>query len=68
MRQLVVNTAVMMAVIAATLFVPAATQDWPAGWAFFLLMFGFAIAMILWLLRFYPELLAERLTGIGRPA
>lgn len=65
--QLVVRTAGMMVVFAMALFLPAGTLAWPAGWAFFLLMFGFANAMSLWLLRFNPDLLAERLTGIGRP-
>lgn len=57
----------MMAVFAMALFLPAGTLAWPAGWTFFLLMFGFANGMGLWLLRFNPDLLAERLTGIGRP-
>src|SRR5262245_34010717 len=56
----------MMAFIMA-LFLPAGTFGWTAGWIFFLLMFGFSIAISLWLLRFNPDLLAERLTGIGRP-
>jgi len=56
-----------MVVFALVLFLPAGTLAWPAGWTFFLLMFGFTIAISLWLLRFNPDLLAERLTGIGRP-
>lgn len=65
--QLVVRTAGVMVVFAVALFLPAGTLAWPAGWAFFLLMFGFANAMSLWLLRFNPDLLAERMTGIGHP-
>ena len=65
--QLVVKTLATMVVFALVLFLPAGTLAWPAGWAFFLLMFGFTIAISLWLLRFNPDLLAERLTGIGRP-
>jgi len=65
--QLVVKTLVTMVVFALVLFLPAGTLAWPAGWTFFLLMFGFSIAISLWLLRFNPDLLAERLTGIGRP-
>src|SRR4030095_5760932 len=64
--QLIVNTTGMMLVIASSLFLPAGTLAWPAGWTFFVLMFGFTIAISLWLLRFDPDLLAERLTGIGR--
>jgi len=65
--RLVVGTAAMMVAFAVALFLPSGTLAWPAGWAFFGLMFGFANAMSLWLLRFDPNLLAERLTGIGRP-
>jgi protein-S-isoprenylcysteine O-methyltransferase Ste14 len=64
--QLLTSTAGMMIVIGLTMFLPAGTLAWPAGWAFFLLMFGFSIPMGLWLLRFNPDLLAERMTGIGR--
>src|SRR5262249_47149156 len=65
-RQLVVNTSAMMIAIGVALFLPAGTLGWPAGWIFFLVMLGFGAAMSLWLLRFNPDLLAERLTGIGR--
>ena len=47
-------------------FLPAGTLAWPAGWIFFLLMSGFSIGLSLWLWRFNPELLNERLTGVGR--
>jgi len=57
----------MMMVFIMALFLPAGTSAWTAGWIFFLLMFGFSIAISLWLLRFNPDLLAERLTGIGKP-
>jgi protein-S-isoprenylcysteine O-methyltransferase Ste14 len=30
-------------------------------------MFGFSVALSLWLLRFNPDLLAERISGIGKP-
>jgi hypothetical protein len=65
--QLVLKTAAMMVVFAIALFLPAGTLAWPAGWTFYLLMFGFSNALSLWLLWFNPGLLAERLTGIGRP-
>lgn len=64
--QLVVRTAGMMVAFAIALFIPAGTLAWPAGWTFFLLMWCFSIAMSLWLFRSNPDLLAERLTGIGR--
>jgi len=65
--QLVAKNAVMMAIIAAALFIPAGTLAWPAGWLFFLLMLSFVIAISVWLFRFNPDLLEERLNGIGRP-
>jgi len=64
--QLIISTTAMMLFTAVSLFLPAGNLSWPAGWAFFLLMFGFSLVITLWLLRFNPELLAERLTGIGR--
>ena len=51
------------AVFAALLFVPAGTLLWPAGWAFMALFFGFALALVLWLAREDPELLAERMSS-----
>jgi protein-S-isoprenylcysteine O-methyltransferase Ste14 len=66
-RQLVTSTAGMAVVFAFALFLPAGTLAWPAGWIFLVLMFGFTGALSAWLLRFDPDLLAERMTGIGRP-
>jgi protein-S-isoprenylcysteine O-methyltransferase Ste14 len=51
------------AVFVAVLFVSAGTLLWPAGWAFMALFFGFALAMVLYLAREDPELLAERLSS-----
>jgi protein-S-isoprenylcysteine O-methyltransferase Ste14 len=51
------------AVFAALLFVSARTQLWPAGWAFMALFFSFALAIVLWLAREDPELLAERMSS-----
>jgi protein-S-isoprenylcysteine O-methyltransferase Ste14 len=51
------------AVFAALLFVCAGTLLWPAGWAFLALFFGFALAIVLWLARKEPELLAERMSS-----
>jgi protein-S-isoprenylcysteine O-methyltransferase Ste14 len=50
------------AVFAALLFVSAGTLLWPAGWAFMALFFGFALAIVLWLAREDPDLLAERMS------
>src|SRR5262245_25343265 len=65
--QSAVPIAGMAAVFGAVLFVPAGTLRWPAAWIFLVLMFGFTIAIGVWLQRHDPGLLAERMTGIGRP-
>jgi protein-S-isoprenylcysteine O-methyltransferase Ste14 len=51
------------AVFGALLFVCAGTLLWPAGWAFMALFIGFALAIVLWLAREEPELLAERMSS-----
>jgi protein-S-isoprenylcysteine O-methyltransferase Ste14 len=56
----------MAMVFAAVLFVSAGTVEWAAGWIFLVLFFAFVVALSLWLLRFDPDLLTERLTGIGK--
>lgn len=55
-----------MVLMAIVQFLPAGTLAWPAGWIFFLMTFSFSIGLSLWLWRFNPELLKERLTGVGR--
>src|SRR3954447_1969089 len=50
------------AVFAALLFVSAGTVDWAAGWVFLVIFFGSGLAIVLWLTREDPELLAERLS------
>ncbi len=57
----------MFVVVALALFLAAGTVDWPAGWAFLVLFFGFVVALSLWLLRHNPALLTERMTGVGKP-
>src|SRR5918994_7249228 len=51
------------AVFGALLFVSAGTLLWPAGWTFMALFFGFALAIVVWLARKEPELLAERMSS-----
>src|SRR5215212_8872365 len=51
------------AVFAALLFVSAGTLLWPAGWAFIAIFFSFVVAIVLWLARKEPELLAERMSS-----
>ena len=56
----------MFVVFALALFLPAGTLDWPAGWLFLALFFSFTVALSLWLLKYNPGLLTERMTGIGK--
>lgn len=65
--QLIIRTIATVVLFALVLFLPAGTITWWAGWAYLVLVFGFAIALTVWLLRFNPDLLAERLSGIGKP-
>jgi protein-S-isoprenylcysteine O-methyltransferase Ste14 len=51
----------------AVLFLPAGTLAWPAGWVYLVLLFGFTIGISVWLARFNPDLLEERMSGIGKP-
>src|SRR5688500_8092792 len=51
------------AVFAALLFVSAGTLLWPAGWAFIAIFFGFALSLVVWLVREEPALLAERMSS-----
>jgi protein-S-isoprenylcysteine O-methyltransferase Ste14 len=44
-----------------TLFLPAGTLTWPAGWTFFVTFFGFVLFLSGWLLLKSPSLLEERL-------
>jgi protein-S-isoprenylcysteine O-methyltransferase Ste14 len=67
LKLLAVQIAGMAAVFALALFLAAGTVAWPAGWAFLVLFFGFTLALTRWLLRHDPGLLAERMTGIGKP-
>ena len=50
-------------VFGALLFASAGTLLWPAGWVFLAIFFGFALAIVLWLAREDPELLAERMSS-----
>lgn len=67
LRALAIQIVVTFLIFALALFIPAGTMAWPAGWAFLALQFGFTVGISLWLWRFNPDLLAERMTGIGRP-
>ena len=50
--------------MAALLFIPAGTADWPAAWVFLLAVAACSSAMSTWLLRHDPALLAERMAPL----
>ena len=53
----------LFVVFALALFIPAGTIAWPAGWIFLVLFFGFVVTISLWLLKYDPGLLKERMSG-----
>ena len=55
----------MAVVFGLALFVPAGTIGWRAGWVYMALFFGFVVALSGWLVRSNPELMRERMTGVG---
>jgi protein-S-isoprenylcysteine O-methyltransferase Ste14 len=57
----------MFVVFAAVLFLSAGTIWWAAGWVFLAMFLVFTLAISLWLLRHNPDLLTERMTGVGKP-
>ncbi|MGH8629247.1 MAG: isoprenylcysteine carboxylmethyltransferase family protein, partial [Burkholderiales bacterium] len=63
-RQLIIRTALWLAGMAALLFIPAGTVNWPAGWAFLLAVAVWAFAIGCWLARHDPQLLAERMAPL----
>ena len=65
-KMLIIQVAGMFVVFAFALFLPAGTIAWFAGWAYLILFFGFVIVLSLWLVKFNPSLLTERMTGIGK--
>jgi len=66
-RLLMTELVGLFAFIALALFLAAGTIRWIAGWCFLILYFGFGIIFTIWLLRFDPSLLQERLTGLKKP-
>lgn len=66
LKMLTIQIVGMFVVFALALFLAAGTLLWVAGWIFLLLFFGFTVALSLWLVRYNPGLLTERMTGIGK--
>jgi len=61
--KLVVQFTLLTVVMAALLFWPAGTFDWPQAWIFLGEISIVGMAISLWLLRYDPGLLQERLRG-----
>jgi protein-S-isoprenylcysteine O-methyltransferase Ste14 len=66
LAKLVVQTAVTELVLGLALFLPAGTLAWPAGWIFIGLMLGISVVESVWLIRYNPGLMNERMSGLGR--
>jgi len=61
LKQMAAQTVGLFVVAALTLFVPAGTISWFAGWLYLALFFGFFLAVNVWLLHHNPGLLKERM-------
>jgi protein-S-isoprenylcysteine O-methyltransferase Ste14 len=62
--RMVIRFAALIAFLAALLFAPAGTLDWPGAWVFLAEMIVGGAAVSLWLARHDPELLRERMAGV----
>jgi protein-S-isoprenylcysteine O-methyltransferase Ste14 len=61
--KLVFEEIVLMLAMAAALFVPAGTFDWPAAWLFLAEFAVLSLVVAIWMARYAPALLAERLSS-----
>jgi protein-S-isoprenylcysteine O-methyltransferase Ste14 len=65
--RLIIQTVVVLVAMAALLFGPAGTADWPGAWVFLGEMAAASLATGAWLARHDPALLKERMSGMFRP-
>ena len=65
--KLVIRTVLWTIAQAAILFLAAGTLRWPAAWIYLILMFAGGLWIGLWLARYDPALLAERLAPPVQP-
>ena len=63
-RRLIWQSAVWFACMAALLFIPAGTADWPAAWIYLAEMGLATLVITIWLARYNPALLAERMSPL----
>ncbi len=66
LKQLATQSFLLFISFALTLFLPAGTLAWLAGWIYLILFFGFFLGVNAWLLRHNPGLLGERMR-LSRP-
>ena len=65
--QLIIRTVLWLAGMAALLFIPAGTLNWPGAWIFLLEISAWTFGMGVWLVKHDPDLLAERLKPLNQP-
>jgi protein-S-isoprenylcysteine O-methyltransferase Ste14 len=63
-RRVIWQSIVGLAIMAALLFFPAGTLNWPAAWVYLIEISITSLAITLWLLRHNPTLLAERMSPL----
>jgi protein-S-isoprenylcysteine O-methyltransferase Ste14 len=62
--RMIIRFAALIGFLAALLFAPAGTLDWPGAWVFLAEMVVGGAAVSLWLARHDPDLLRERMAGV----
>ena len=65
--RLVIQTVVWILGMAILLFVGAGTWRWPQAWVLMVELCGLSLAVGLWLARYDPALLRERMRGLTQP-
>ena len=66
LKQLIMQSLFLLALLVCVLFLPAGTLAWTMGWVYILLFFGFFMGINAWLFRHNPGLLRERMS-LSRP-
>jgi protein-S-isoprenylcysteine O-methyltransferase Ste14 len=62
--ELVLRLVLLWLIVAVLLFVPAGTMYWPVAWVFLGLLVVFQVALTLWMFKYSPGLLDERMVGL----
>ena len=63
-QRVIRKSVVGLAIMAALLFIPAGTLDWPAAWIYLIEVSIASLALTAWLMRHNPALLAERMAPL----